>query len=220
MSLLKTIKTSIGAKTVMAVTGIMLMLFLVGHLLGNLQIFLGAEALNAYANKLQGLGKFLWVVRLGLLGVLMAHLTFAVKVWRQSKLARPIPYQNPASRTATAASKSMMMSGGVILLFVIYHLLHFTLTTTDPALAEARTNHDVYRMVITGFQNNLVSLFYIATQILLGLHLSHGAKSLFQTLGFKRNGGDCYDRFAIAFAVIIALGNISIPIAVMAGFIN
>jgi succinate dehydrogenase / fumarate reductase cytochrome b subunit len=221
MSLRKTLLTSIGAKSVMAGTGIALMLFLVGHMIGNLQIFLGADQLNSYAAKLQGLGSALWVIRLGLLAILLAHLGSAIRVWRQNQDARPVPYQFPGNVQTSFAGRTMMMSGGIILAFLIYHLLHFTATVTDPHLAQLRADHDVYGMVIAGFSNKLTSLSYVAAQVLLGLHLSHGAKSLFQTLGFSRpETCSCYDNFARAFALVITLGNLSIPIAVMAGMIH
>lgn len=222
MSLTKTLNSSIGAKTVMAVSGILLMLFVLGHMLGNLQIFLGAEQLNSYAAHLQGLGKLLWLIRLVLLGILLVHVLAAIKVWRDTAAARPIPYQHPGSVQTTIAAKTMLLSGALVLAFLVYHLLHFTVVN-DPALAAAKhpagaDPHapDVYAMVVAGFSVPLVTLVYVVAQILLGLHLSHGAASLFQTLGWRRSGkaASRADAFAKVFAGLIVIGNCSIPLAI------
>lgn len=224
MSLNTKLRSSIGAKTVMAVSGILLMLFVLGHMLGNLQVFLGAEQLNAYAGKLQGLGPLLWVIRLVLLGILLAHVFAAIKVWRDTAKARPIPYSHPGNVQTTLAAKSMLLTGALVALFLVWHLLHFTVVTSaaleaikHPAGAEGHAALDVYGMVIAGFSNGGVSLLYIVAQILLGVHLSHGASSLFQTLGLRGTGmkASKTDLFAKGFAGLIVVGNCSIPIAVL-----
>lgn len=223
MSLTSKLTSSIGAKAVMAVSGVLLMLFVLGHMLGNLQIFLGPEQLNSYAAHLQGLGPLLWLIRLFLLAVLAAHVLAAIKVWRDSAAARPIPYSHPGSVQTTFAARTMLLSGALVLAFLIWHLVHFTVVN-DPALAAlkhpegAEPHHpDVYAMVVAGFSHGGVSLLYILAQILLGLHLSHGAASLFQTLGLRRTGKapSRVDLFAKAFAGLIVVGNCSIPIAVL-----
>lgn len=223
MSLNTKLNSSIGAKTVMAVSGILLMLFVLGHMLGNLQVFLGPDALNAYAAKLQGLGPLLWVVRLGLLGILLAHVFAAIKVWRQTSAARPIPYQRPGSVQTTLAAKSMLLTGALVVAFLVWHLLHFTVVTS-PELAQlkhpagADAHHpDVYAMVVAGFSHGWVSILYIVSQVLLGVHLSHGASSLFQTLGLRGAGKEegRTDLFAKGFAGLVVVGNCSIPVSVL-----
>ncbi len=224
MSLNTKLNSSIGAKTVMAVSGILLMLFVLGHMLGNLQIFLGAEQLNAYAGKLQGLGPLLWVIRLGLLAILGAHVLAAIKVWRDTAAARPIPYSHPGSVQTTIPAKTMLLTGGLVVVFLVWHLLHFTVVTSaelealkHPAGGEGEHALDVYAMVVAGFSHGGVSLLYIVAQILLGVHLSHGASSLFQTLGLRGAGKEAgkTDLFAKGFAGLIVVGNCSIPIAVL-----
>lgn len=208
----------------MAVTGIMLMLFVIGHMLGNLQIFIGAEQINHYAETLQGLGNVLWVIRGGLLVILLAHLGAALQVTRLNRAARPVPYQHSLDyQTTTFASRTMMFTGLIIVAFVVYHILHFTVVT-DPTLASIKGPHDnlnVYGMVIAGFSKPIVSLVYIVANILLGVHLAHGAKSLFQTLNLRtENNANCLENFSKGFGALIIIGNCSIPVAVLMGILS
>ncbi len=208
----------------MAITGIMLMLFVLGHMLGNLQIFLGAEQLNKYANALQGLGNALWVIRGGLLVILLAHLGAALQVTRLNRAARPVPYQHELDyQTTTFASRTMMFTGGIIIAFVIYHILHFTVVT-DEALVAIKGHHGdlkVYEMVVAGFSNIIVSLVYIVANILLGVHLTHGVKSLFQTLNLRtESNANCLENLSKGFGVLVIIGNCSIPVAVLMGILS
>ena len=219
--------SSLGRKYVMAISGAALFLFVVGHLLGNLQIFLGPDQINAYGNFLQTTPEILWPARIGLLASVALHIWSAVTLAKENKAARPVPYATWDSTAASYASRTMLMSGLIIGGFVIYHLLHFTVqakpinfTGQDfVAFHDAKGRHDVYRMMITGFSYPLVSGFYVLATALLCLHLSHGTSAMFQSVGWKNQVyGPLIDRFAKITAWVIFLGYSSIPVAVLLGF--
>ncbi len=221
------LQTSVGKKSIVAITGALLLGFVVAHMLGNLQIFLGADRINSYAKTLQDLGALLWAARIGLLVAFVVHIAMAIKLTLENKAARPVPYAVNKVHHATLASRIMPYTGTVILAFVIYHLLHFTLASFNPEykqFLDEQGRHDVYRMVIAGFSNPLSSLFYILAQACLALpigHLSHGIFSIFQTLGVNHPNIDARIKFAsIAVALVIFLGNSSVPVAVLAGIIK
>jgi succinate dehydrogenase / fumarate reductase cytochrome b subunit len=209
---------SVGKKILMAVTGLVLFLFVVGHMAGNLQIFLGEEELNRYANFLHSVPELLWIARIVLLSSLLVHMLAAVQVWWQSRQARPIPYQVRVPIATDYAARTMLWTGPLVLLFVIYHLLHLTVGTLYPELFD-ETN--VYQNVVSGFEIWYIAAVYIAANIALGVHLYHGLWSLFQTLGWSHPRFDRYRRVvAVIGAAAIALGNISIPVAIMAGWVS
>jgi len=212
-------QTTVGKKVVMAVTGVILFGFVVGHLLGNLQIFLGAEKLNHYAEALRKLAPLLWTTRIVLLISAILHIWSSFQLWQGHREARPVGYIKKQNLNSTYASRVMYWSGPIILAFIIYHLLHLTFGAVQPG---APFNHqDVYTNVVTGFQVWYVSLFYIVAMIMLCYHLYHGLWSLFQTLGFSHPVYTPWiQTLAKLVAILIALGNISIPVAVMAGFIK
>lgn len=218
------LRSSIGSKTVMAVTGLGLLLFVIAHMLGNLQIFLGQEPLNAYAQKLQDLGGLLWVLRLGLLAVFVVHVGAAVKVWRANQAARPTPYVFRNTVQATPAGRSMILSGAVVAAFVAYHLLHFTFGAAHPEyyhLRDAAGRHDVYSMVILSFRQWPITASYVAAQVLLCLHISHGASSAFQTFGLTAPRFAWLKRsFGPGVATLIGAGNIAIPLACLVGVVQ
>jgi succinate dehydrogenase / fumarate reductase cytochrome b subunit len=230
-------RSAVGKKAVMAVTGIILFGFVLVHMLGNLKLYEGGEFpvyrdgayqpmkyLDAYGYFLRHVGEplvppytLLWIARSILLLAVLLHIWAAWQVTRLSQTARPRDYLSRAKIHTTYASRTMRWGGVIILLFVIYHLLHFTTGTLHPDFQEGR----VYHNVVTGFRVWYVSLFYIAAQVALGFHLYHGLWSMFQSLGWNhprfnlwRNG------FAHAFAWIITLGNISFPLAVLAGWVR
>jgi succinate dehydrogenase / fumarate reductase cytochrome b subunit len=214
----------VTAKLVMAATGIGLLGFVVGHLLGNLQIFLGQEALNSYAKFLKGMPLLLWTARLGLLAVFTVHVALAFYLKRLNRRARPQRYVIEDPVETSLASRTMLTSGLVILAFLIYHLLHFTLGVTDPqthGLVDSAGRHDVYSMVVLSFRNVYVSTAYIAAMLMLGLHLSHATSSMLQTLGVvsqrTRRG---MSRLGVVVAVVLALGNISIPLSILFGWLG
>jgi succinate dehydrogenase / fumarate reductase cytochrome b subunit len=218
-------QSSIGKKWIVALTGLVLVAYVLGHLVGNLQIFLpdrGAH-INAYGTFLHSLGPLLWVIRAFLLACFIIHIVTTIQLAIENKRARPQGYQNPHYRKSSFAGRSMVMSGLIVFCFVVFHILHFTADVVNPSFANMKETlpngterHDIYRMVVTGFHNPAASCFYILGMILLCLHLSHGFGSLVQTLGLNSsklapwlvNGGRL-------LALIICIGYISIPIAVM-----
>jgi succinate dehydrogenase / fumarate reductase, cytochrome b subunit len=212
-------RSSIGRKVVMAVTGAILFLFVLGHLAGNLTVYLGPEALNGYAVFLRQFlhGAGLWIARAVLLLSVILHIWSATSLTLTSRAARPIGYRERQWTESTYASRTMRWSGVIIFFFVIYHLLHFTFGTVHPSFVEG----DVYHNFITGFQSVPVSIAYIVAMIFLGLHLRHGTWSMFQTLGVSHPR---YIRWAHVgswiFAVLVVVGNCSFPIAVLSGFLK
>lgn len=228
--LARTVQTSIGAKGLMAVTGIALMGFVLAHMIGNLQIFSEPEKINAYAHFLQSLGPGLWIMRIGLLAIFVAHIWAAVKVSRASREARPIDYSFKKKDLVTSyAARTMLMSGVIVALFVAYHVMHFTLGWVDFAgshghmtvLEDGTPVPDVYKMIIDGFSHPLTAITYVLANLVLALHLSHGAASLLQTLGFRnRENAATVKKFGIGFGVIVAIGNCSMPLAVLFGMIG
>jgi succinate dehydrogenase / fumarate reductase, cytochrome b subunit len=217
--------SSVGKKFIVALTGIVLILFVIGHLLGNLQIFLGPAWINGYSEHLRELGPLLWVVRVFLFVTVILHIFFTILLAIENRRARPEHYIDRNYAKATFASRHMVMSGLIILAFVIYHIAHFTVRVTDPRfllLQNDPLNHyDVYSMMVYGFQNRLVSGFYIFAMFLLFLHLSHGSSSFFQSLGL--NNQKLAPRLALAgriFAWLLFIGYSSIPAAVLLGLIK
>jgi succinate dehydrogenase / fumarate reductase cytochrome b subunit len=212
-------QTTIGKKAVMAVTGVILFGFVVGHLLGNLQIFLGPEKLNHYAMTLRSMPLLTWTVRTLLLVSVILHIWSSFQLWTLQREARPVKYIKKENLNSTYASRVMYWSGPIILAFVIYHLLHFTFGVVHPGGPFDVEN--VYDNVVYGFQFWPVSLFYIIAMVMLCYHLYHGLWSMFQSLGFSHPIYTPWvQRFAKVFAILIAAGNISIPAAVLAGFIK
>lgn len=223
-------RSSVGRKFVMALTGGLLFLFLVGHLVGNLQVFGAPELINGYAHFLKSKPGLLWGARLGLLTIVGLHIASAVSLASQNRTARPVDYAGVRRPyAASLASRTMLISGLVILSFVIYHLLQFTalvpavnggvdFRSLEADLPGGIRTHDVYAMMIRGFQIWWVSLFYLIAQALLFLHLSHGLASLFQSLGLRNSvWWPRVSLFAKVASIGLFLGYASIPVAVMSG---
>lgn len=216
------LKSSLGRKMIVALTGLGLVGFVLGHMAGNLQVFLGREALNAYAQGLKDLGALLWVARIGLLGMFVVHVALALRLNAENRAARPTAYAHGGHVQATPAVRSMVLTGLMVLLFVAYHLAHFTFGAVHSDHAgvplDAAGRHDVYGMVVAGFSDPLVSGLYIAAMALLALHLRHGVQSVFQTLGVR---GPRYEplieRSAVGLAVLVFLGNASMPLTILLG---
>ena len=216
--------SSIGGKLLMAVTGVLLLGFVVTHLLGNLLLLQGQDALNAYAAWLKSL-PVLWVARAGLLAIFVAHIGQAIRLTFANQAARPTPYAHPrASKNSTFASRSMIYTGLAIVAFVIYHLLHFTLGLIQPDAydaVDALGRHDVYGMVVAGFSHPAIAISYVVAMLLLGVHLLHGVQSVFQTLGANPSAYKvAIQRGAILLPGAIVLGNCSLPILVWLGAIR
>ena len=210
-------KSSIGKKWIVALTGVVLVGFVVGHMIGNLQIFLGQEMINVYAERLQSLGDLLWVIRGFMLVMITLHFATTIQLAIENAQARPQKYAVKTSVAATLGSRTMVMSGSIVIAFIVYHLLHFTAQATHPEWRhwiDPEKRHDVYSMVIAGFQDPLSTLFYLVGVGLLCLHLSHGIQSFVQTLGGRtRNFAQSISCASPVIAALIFLGYASIPVA-------
>jgi succinate dehydrogenase / fumarate reductase cytochrome b subunit len=211
--------STIGRKVVMAVTGVVLFGFVIGHMIGNLQLYLGAESINAYSVFLHELlhGGGLWIARAVLLASVGLHIWAAASLTIDDRAARPIGYRRTTARRATYASRTMRWTGVFLLAFVVYHLLDLTVGATNPSFEEG----NVYHNVVASFRVVPVAAFYLAAMLMLGLHLRHGAYSLLQTLGFSHPR---YERTLNAvtggFAALVVLGNLSFPLAVLFGLVH
>jgi succinate dehydrogenase / fumarate reductase cytochrome b subunit len=213
--------SSIGRKIVMAVTGVILVGFVLGHLAGNLQIYLpnGREAMNAYGEFLRHFlhGGGIWVVRAVLLVAVVLHIWAATSLTLSNRAARPEGYRERTWTESTYASRTMRWSGVIVLAFVIYHLLHFTFGTVHPSFIPGDVGHNF----IVGFQSVPVSAFYILAMVLLCMHLWHGVWSMCQTLGLSHPRYRRWARAAAwAIALIVLIGNVSFPVAVQAGLLK
>jgi succinate dehydrogenase / fumarate reductase cytochrome b subunit len=236
--------SSVGGKHLVALTGLALLGFTFVHLLGNLQLYAGLsgpeygqDAINAYAKFLKDMGPGLWLARAGLLAVFVLHITLVLRLNAKNRTAREVHYHYSATIQATWASRHMVSTGVVVGLFVLFHLAHYTFGVVTPAevsdgrghvyainfldLRDPHGRHDVYSMAVYGFRNPVVSGIYIACMVALLLHLSHGAGSTFQSLGL--NGGrwrKITGGLGLVAAYVIALGNISMPLAVLLGLVE
>jgi succinate dehydrogenase / fumarate reductase cytochrome b subunit len=210
-------ESTIGKKIVMAVTGLIGVGFVVGHMLGNLQVFLGPAKFNAYAHFLRSLGELLWAVRAVLLAAVVLHVVAAVQLWRRRVVARPVGYKHGSQHeVSTLASRTIRWGGTLLLVFIVFHILHFT--TLSIFRDYSRT--DVYANVIRGFGVWWVVVLYVAAMIALGLHLYHGVWSSLRTLGASKASVDPLKRpIAVALALVVWLGFTVIPIAVFAGLV-
>jgi succinate dehydrogenase / fumarate reductase cytochrome b subunit len=224
--------SSLGRKYLMAGSGAVMFLFVIGHLAGNLQIFLGPEAINRYGHFLQSNVELLWPVRLTLLAIMALHIWSATQLTLENRAARPQAYAQWQPTAATYASRTMMMSGIIVAVFIVYHLLHYTVmikavnfTGQDfdakPEFVDEKGRHNIYLMMVTGFRQWPVSVFYLVGVGLLCLHLSHGISAMFQSLGWKkRSYGECLDRGAKWLSALIFLGYSSIPVAILLRWIQ
>lgn len=222
--LIRFARSSIGAKALVAGTGAALTMFVFGHMIGNLQIFQGPEALNTYAEFLQGLTEPLWVIRSGLLVIFVVHVYFALSLTLKNWGARDIGYQNRQYKRATLASRTMWIAGVVVFFFVLYHLAHLTLGLVLPethTFVDAEGRKDVYKMTVLGFQQWWVTVPYVLANLGLALHISHGGTAMFQTLGLKHPKYEPLTRLVgPTIGVLIALGNTMMPIAAMIGILK
>ncbi|MFI5336143.1 MAG: succinate dehydrogenase cytochrome b subunit [Opitutales bacterium] len=224
MNLLGSLYTSsIGKKFLMAVTGLVLFGFVTGHLIGNLQIFSPPEKINHYGHLLESLGIGLWLIRGFLLVCVVVHISVAIKLTLENLAARPQGYAASHTNRATLASRVMAPTGLVVLAFLVYHLLHFTVRLQHPEwgehtyrLADGTMVRDVYTMVVQGFSSLPVSAGYIVAVGLLAYHLSHGLVSMVQTLGFKNERWTlCLEAAARVYCWAYFLLNAAIPLAVL-----
>jgi succinate dehydrogenase / fumarate reductase cytochrome b subunit len=218
--------TAIGKKAVMAATGIVLVGFVIGHMLGNLKIYQGEVKFDAYAAFLREAGspvlgheQVLWIARLVLLAAVVLHVTAAWQLTRMSWAARPVGYGRTDRLEAGYAARTMRWGGVILGLFVVYHILHFTLGVVGYAPGEFQPS--VYRNVVAGFSVWYVSAFYIAAMMALGSHLYHGIWSMFQTFGVSDiRASGVYRGLAVLLSLAVVAGNVSIPVAVLSGWIQ
>jgi succinate dehydrogenase / fumarate reductase cytochrome b subunit len=203
----------------MALSGLVLAGFVLGHMTGNLLMFKGPEAINAYANWLHANPGLLWGARIVLILSTIAHIWTGILLTLENRAAREGGPAVDATRRASLSSRTMPYSGVVILAFLVFHLLHFTFRQL--ALGGVDFGDNVYKMVIAGFTQPAVAIFYIVSLILLGLHLSHGVSSVFQTLGLRNERWRSrLDGVASLYAWILVLGFVSIPLAVLSGYLK
>jgi succinate dehydrogenase / fumarate reductase cytochrome b subunit len=216
--------SSIGNKFLMAATGILLLLFLIGHLVGNLQIFAGREAVNAYAKWLHDHTGLLWTARIGLLAILLVHVYTAIRLWLQNREARPEAYRHEDTLEASWASRHMLLTGIVVFAYLVFHILHLTLRVVDTGhmgVMDAQGRLDVYGMLIFGFRQPAVAGAYVVAMVVLGVHLWHATASFFQTMGWDQPALRRLVGWAApTLAVLIAAGYIVIPLAVWFGIVS
>lgn len=214
-------KSSIGKKWIVALTGLAMFLFVIGHVTGNLQFFLGYEAINHYGQLLRTWPELLWVIRLGLLACLVLHVIFTMLVVIENRKARPQKYACQATVQAKLSTKLMALSGMLLLVFIVFHLAHFTTHQVDrtfDAFKDEKGRHDVYRMLVVAFSNPVMAITYAVAMVFLCSHLAHGAWSWLQTLGLRtKKVSEDVNRGARILAVVLALGYVSIPASVLMG---
>jgi len=211
--------SSIGRKWIMAVTGMLLFGFVLGHMTGNLLVYLGPEALNEYGDFLREFlhGAGLWIARAGLLAAVGLHIWAAISLTIENNAARPTGYRRAHHEASTYASRTMIWGGPILALFIVFHLLHFTTGQAHPSFVHG----DVYHNVIVGFSNPVVVGVYVVAMLALGLHLYHGVWSMLQTMGLNHPRYNAMRKTAAtAFAAVIVIGNVSMPVAVLAGFVR
>ena len=218
------ILTSLGSKVLIALSGLGLAGFVVFHMLGNLQIFEGPAALNSYAAFLRDMPILLWTVRLGLLAIVALHIGLAIRMAFHNRRARPVGYVMREYRRASLASRTMALTGSLLVLFILFHLLHLTAGWVDPAFHNRLDLHghrDVFGNVVHAFQNPLLVLIYLAGQVVLGLHLSHALSSSLQSLGLEHPVFDRLFRGAGPLvALMVVVGNTAIVLAVAFGVVH
>ncbi len=208
-----------GKKVVMAVTGVILFAFVIGHMLGNLQVYEGPAKINAYGRFLKSIPELLWAVRITLLLSVCLHIWASIGLALRNNAARPDGYARRKNTVSTYASRTMYWSGPILFCFIVYHLLHFTVGVVHPGATFVEG--DVYQNMVSSFSVWYVSSWYIFSMILLGLHIRHGAWSFVQSLGFNHpRHTPVIKKLAAAAALLIVLGFISIPISVLAGLVK
>jgi len=230
--------SSVGAKVLMALTGLGLVVFLILHLIGNLKLLSGPESINQYAHFLKhDLGLLLWIARAGLLVIFVLHIYLAIRLKARAFAARPVPYACPASAQAGIASRTMIWTGAVVGLFTLFHLAHYTFALgfgTDAyepgvgyvyknylELRDTEGRHNVYEMMVAGFSNGPLAAIYVVAQLALFVHLRHGIQSAFQTLGLKNTRfRKPIDLLGLAVALALLLGNCAIVFAVQFGWVK
>lgn len=219
-------RSTVGKKAIMAVTGGLMVLFLLGHMIGNLKIFFGAEEFNGYAAWLRTIGTpalheswYLWIQRVGLVVIVVMHFGAAAELTARAKRARPVRYQHRPKVNGSYAARTMRWGGVIVLLFIVWHILDLTVGTVNPH----GVHGEVYQNVVADFAPSrwFVTLFYAAAVIALGFHLRHGLVSAVQTLGLKNPRHEkSLNLFAAGFALLIVVGFLLVPFSVTVGLID
>ncbi len=216
--------SSVAKKAVMAVSGIVLVLYLVAHMIGNLKIYSGRESFNGYSEWIRTIGEpavpaqtTLWIIRIVLLTAVVAHIWAAISLWRQAKRARPVQYVARKQVAQSYASRTMRWGGVILGLFVIYHILDLTVGVANPEGADSTP----YDRVIAGFSNPVVTAVYVVALLALGFHLRHGIWSATQTLGqSNRTRERTVNAFATVFAVVLTAGFLIPPLTILLGLVG
>lgn len=212
--------TTIGKKALVAITGVVMFGFLVGHLLGNLQIFLGPTVFNNYAATLHGMPALVWGTRIVLLVSVVVHILLTFDLARRSRLARPERYRIKRDLVTNYAAKTMILSGPIIGIYILFHLAHLTAGASVVPGYEFQP-HDAYTNFVRGFQFVPVALFYIIANALVAMHLYHGSTSFLQSLGLEHPKYNKLVRSAsLGLALFVGIGNVSLPIAVLTGVVK
>jgi succinate dehydrogenase / fumarate reductase, cytochrome b subunit len=207
-------RTAVGKKVIMALSGLFLVGWLTAHLTGNLLVFRGAETMNGYAKVLHSQVPLLWSVRFLLIGAVVAHVTAATQLTLQARRSRPVSYAKRDPQISTLASRTIRWGGALILVFLVYHLLHFTTGTVHPDFQE----DDVFANIQSGLSRPLVALFYLSAMAAIGAHFYHGLWSSIRSLGLAPPAANPFRRrLAAGFALLVWLGFTSIPIAALIG---
>ena len=218
------ILTSLGSKVLIALSGLALAGFVVFHMLGNLQVFQGPDALNSYAAFLREMPMALWSARLFLLAIVALHIGLSVRLAINNRRARPVGYVTHRYRRASLASRTMALTGSLLVLFIVFHLLHLTAGWVDPAMhnrLDVWGHRDVFGNVVHAFQNPWLVLIYLAGQVVLGLHLSHALSSTLQTFGMEHPMLDRLFRGAgPLIAMLVVVGNTAIVLAIAFGLVH
>ena len=218
-------RSNIGLKFLMAVTGVVMIGYLIGHVSGNMLIFRGPEAINAYSKFLHGAKGLLWGTRVILLLAVLVHIWATLKFLKLRSDARPVAYASKGAHGTTFAARTMFWSGPVIALFIVYHILHLTTGTLHHTFAKNvnPTTHDVdvYANLVEGFQQPLAAGIYIVGMLAIAFHLSHGIWSLTQTIGVNRPNWECSLRgLAVLAGIVITVGFVAVPVSVLLGFVK
>ena len=210
-------QSTIGKKAIMAITGMIGIGFVIGHMVGNLLIFQGPEKLNAYAAFLRSTGGLLWLARFVLLGAVIGHIVAAYQLTRISLSSRTQAYKSWKAEGSDYASRTMRWSGPILLFFLVYHLLDLTFGPVNPDFVEG----DVYHNMIVSFSCWYVTAFYVVGMLALGLHMYHGIWSMFQSLGLNDHKyNTIWRRLSVAITGIVVIGNIAMPLAVLSGVVR
>ncbi|MFN3395845.1 MAG: succinate dehydrogenase cytochrome b subunit [Thermodesulfovibrionales bacterium] len=221
---MRVIKSYISKKIVMAITALIMLFYLIAHLLGNLLIFKGPSGINAYAMTLREFGLLLWTIRIIMFVAFLIHLIFAIQLTIENKKARPLSYKSKKNLRSTFASRNMIWTGVIIALYLIYHLLNFTFPVINSTFSrniDVLQRPDIFSMVFMNFKKSDVYIIYATGLIALGLHLSHGVQSLFQTLGLNNEYTlPVMVKAAIVVSLILLIGFLSIPTSISTGLLR